>query len=134
MSNYNPQNKQLYGKIKNLNNSIDLMLDCVRQLEQMRSHDYLAHLSDEELQVVLEKMDALEKNIEKLRSKENDDSQLIKAIGKNKKLWVTKPIERNQPKATSNTFRKPLFKTQQPDSSPFLFIKGARKVAFKSID
>lgn len=139
MSKNNLKNSQLYGKIKNLNNSIDMMLDCVNQLEKMRSYDYMAHLSDEELQVVLDKMEALEKNIEKLRTKDSSQNQLIKAIGKNKRLWVTKPVEKKPPASiATNTFKKPLLKdflgNEPKESSPFLFTSGARKVAYKYND
>lgn len=93
--NNNPENRQrIFTKIKDINTSINTMVDCVKNLEKMRSQSYLSTLSDEDLQEVLKSMQQLEQSIEKLSTppKENKPQHtFLKAVGKNRKLLVTKP-------------------------------------------
>jgi len=90
---HNKQNK-LYSKLKNINHSINKMVDCVRTLEKMRSLNYISAVDETELEKVLQQMQEIEESIEKINlSKEKPAEQktVLRAIGKDRKLWVSKP-------------------------------------------
>jgi len=79
---HNKQNK-LYSKLKNINHSINKMVDCVRTLEKMRSLNYISAVDETELEKVLQQMQEIEESIEQ--------KTVLRAIGKDRKLWVSKP-------------------------------------------
>lgn len=79
-------------KIRYINESISHLIGCVKYLENIRSIDYLSGIDEKDLEKVITYMQRLEESIERL-NKQPDESRLIKAVGKNKKLWVTKSNE-----------------------------------------
>jgi hypothetical protein len=96
----NNSNKQtkVYQKIRNLNHSITKMMDCVKHLEKMRSLNYLMTLDEEELAKVMEHMQEIEESIEKINCSTQTASEsgvMLKAIGKDRKFWVSKPGAKN---------------------------------------
>ncbi|MEW5822348.1 MAG: hypothetical protein AB1782_19295 [Cyanobacteriota bacterium] len=98
MNNNTQRESKLYNKIKNINNSIDTMLGCVKHLEKIRSYNYLTAIDENELKEVLSRMQQLEESLEKLNNSEREghgSTDLIKAVGKNRKLLVKKPVFNN---------------------------------------
>ncbi len=82
------------SKLNYINNSINLMTDCVKHLEKIRSYNFFSNTSESDLEKVIDYLHKIEKSIETLQksTKNNaDKSILLRAIGKNRKLLVTKP-------------------------------------------
>lgn len=98
MNNNTQRESKLYNKIKNINNSIDTMLGCVKHLEKIRSYNYLTAIDENELKEVLSRMQQLEESLEKINNSEREghsSTDLLKAVGKNRKLLVKKPVFKN---------------------------------------
>ena len=96
MKNKDQQQSKLTSKISRINNSINSMMYCVRTLEKFRSYNYLTSLNEDDLKVVLTRMQELEDSIGKISNKpqeEKTNTPLIKAVGKDRKLLVKKPLE-----------------------------------------
>lgn len=103
MENKAETTKQINTKIENINDSINLMVDCVKHLEKIRSYNYMASVEEKELQNVLCHLQKIEESIDKIKQPSNNkeaSQELIKAVGKNKKLWVSRqnvnnPVDNN---------------------------------------
>lgn len=98
MNNKTPIPNKTVSKIKHINNSISLMTDCVKHLEKMRSFNYVYSVNEEDLKQILDQLHQIEESLEKIQSPETPNqgtNSLLKAIGKDRKLWVTKPKHHN---------------------------------------
>lgn len=107
---HNTQSTQ--EKVKCINESINHLVNCVKHLEHMRSYNYLSTITDEDLEKVMDYMEKLENSIEQLNAPKDNLSNsktLIKAVGKDKKLWVSKP----------NNSKENTQATQQPNNNHF---------------
>jgi len=69
------------------------MVDCVKTLESMRSFGSMATISEDDLKEVLKHMKELEESIENINTKKCR-TPLFKAIGKDRKLWVSKDLKK----------------------------------------
>ena len=105
------------SKLKNLNSSINKMLDFVKDLEKLRSYKYMSSLTKDELNDVLAQIRQIEESIEALNNPANKDSETgnrFKAIGKNRKLWVTRPDPPKKETSTTDTSRITCNNTTNP--------------------
>jgi hypothetical protein len=85
------------NKLNCINNSINLMTDCVKHLEKIRSYNFFSNTSEPDLEKVIDYLHKIEESIEILqKSTKNkaDRNLLLRAIGKNRKLLVTKPPQK----------------------------------------
>src|SRR3989339_1973744 len=100
-----------FSKIKSITKSINTMVDCVNYLERIRSYEYIGSIKESELKKVLSQMKEIEERIEKLNNL-SKEKEVFKAIGKNRTVWVTKPIkesyfnENNTPNCDNATNKK----------------------------
>lgn len=88
----NARDKDVCNKISCLNASINKMVDCVKTLEKMRSYGSVSVITEDELKDVLKHMKELEESIEIMNNK-RCKLPLFKAIGKGRKLWVSKDLQ-----------------------------------------
>ncbi|MGD9579878.1 MAG: hypothetical protein AB7V50_00760 [Vampirovibrionia bacterium] len=104
------------SRMKDIRNSINTMIDCVNKMEKTRSYEYLRTIKPADIDRVISQMKALEEKLEHLNKQNNEKKQILKAIGKNRTLWVTKPANENDIKEVENINKHNVFKTKPKKS------------------